>query len=109
MNGTNDNSMDQGWREEALQLRRNHAEDSAVMEALVTLFENMLPDVKTGKGTPGLPLACLALHHLAMRFHSHAGPRAMKIMMASTVDDLPPAFGDFGPRLDSDTELEECR
>lgn len=85
-----------GWRRDALRLRRNHENECAQVQAFVDLFDRALPDVKTGKRTEGLPLACLALHHLAMRFRSHAGPTALKIMYAALLEDLPSCYGDFG-------------
>jgi hypothetical protein len=84
------------WREEALQLRKNNAELNRQMKDFAELFDGILPDSKIGKATPGLPLCCLALHHLAMSLAASAGKNAQKIMMASNVDDLPNSFGRFG-------------
>ena len=100
-------SIDEGWRQETLQLRKNREEECAQVQAFVELFEKALPDAKAGKKTAGLPLVCLALHHLAMRFHSHAGPTAIKIMHAARLDDLPDCYGDFGPSLDLDDREEK--
>lgn len=94
--------INEGWRDEALQLRANYAEDSRVMQSFVELFEATLPNPKDGIKTERLPLACLALHHLAMRFHAQTGPRTLKIMMAASVDNLPPSYGDFGPRIEDE-------
>lgn len=93
--------IDDGWRQEALQLRKNYEEQCAQMQAFRDLLDRTLPDPKIGKKSEDLPIACLALHHLAMRFHCSAGPKAMKIMHAARLADLPECFGDFGlDRLD---------
>lgn len=81
---------DDGWKEEALQLRANHKEHSAMMTDFVELFE------ECEVGTGNRHLLCLALHHLAMNFHVVAGKKTMKSMMKSCVDDLPDSYGDFG-------------
>lgn len=91
-----------GWQAEALQLRENHRADCAKVQAFVAIFEETLPDPKVGKRDPVLALACLALHHLAMDFGTCAGPKTMKIMQGSSVDFLPKAYGDYGPRVDFD-------
>lgn len=72
-----------GWKEEAARLRDNFKENSAAMAAFVDLFENNLPDS---------PVLCLALHHLAMRFHSHAGRKTLKKMMLAKLEQLPQAI-----------------
>lgn len=78
-----------GWRQEALQLRKNHAEECAEMAALVELFEATLPSVKDGRKEKSLAVFCLALHHVSMRFRTHAGAKAIKIMLAAECSDLP--------------------
>lgn len=87
---------DAGWRKEAKQLRKNYEEECAQMVDFVALFEAALPEVAKGRKIPSLPLACLALHHLAMRFHTGAGPKALNIMYSAGVENLPPSFGNFG-------------
>src|SRR5258708_39694326 len=78
-----------GWREEALQLHKNHAEECAEMTALVELFEATLPSVTVGRKDKSLAVFCLALHHVSMRFRTHVGAKAVKIMLAAQCSDLP--------------------
>jgi hypothetical protein len=89
----------EGWRREALQLWKNYNEYSRQMADFVALFEANIPGVKSARETPGMPLLCLALHHMAMNFHTHAGPKTAKVMLASSVDDLPKSYGNFGRPL----------
>jgi hypothetical protein len=88
----------EGWRRETLQLRKNHEEACRQMKDFVAMFEATISSVKSARETPGVPLACLALHHLAMMFHTYAGPKTLKVMLASSVDALPKSYGNFGRR-----------
>lgn len=73
-----------GWHTEALQLRKNHDEDCAAVSAFVDLFEKEIDAMP--------PLLCLALHHVAMRFRSHVGPKAIKKFKHTKLEDLPEAI-----------------
>ncbi len=68
------------WKTEALQLRKNYQDDSSAISAFVELFEK--------EGTKS-PLLCLALHHVAMRFHKCAGKKTMKLMCGAQLEQLP--------------------
>lgn len=85
----------QGWRDEALQHRANYEISCLQVQDFVNLFELALPDVKTGKATSGLPLICLAMHHLAMRFHATTGIKCLRTMQAAELQDLPKSFFAF--------------
>jgi hypothetical protein len=89
-----------GWKQEALQHRANLEKDAAKVRDFVELFERVLPDVKEAKKNKDLCMAALALHHLAMSFHHHAGPKAMKLVTCgtATVFELPKSFGNFGKK-----------
>ena len=73
-------NLNDGWRLEALQLRQNHSSDSAAVAAFVDMFERNLPQC---------PLLCLALHHMALRFHKCAGKKTLKQMKLAKLEDLP--------------------
>jgi hypothetical protein len=89
----------EGWRRETLQLRKNYGENSRMMVDFVALFEANIQSIKAAREIAGMPLLCLALHHLAMNFHTHAGKKTLKVMLASSVDDLPKSYGNFGRPL----------
>jgi hypothetical protein len=84
------------WKREALQLRANHEEVSQQMADFVKLFDSMLPNIPT-QPNPKLALCSLALHHLAMNFHTHAGIKAHKLLHKSCIFALPASFG-FGDK-----------
>ena len=88
-----------GWKDDARRLRKIHEDDAAVMKDFVALFEAAIPaNMTEAKKNKELCLAALGLHHLAMRFHSGAGPRAKRLLLCgtATVDELPKSFGNFG-------------
>jgi hypothetical protein len=76
--------QESAWKREALRLRENHRNDSAAVAAFVELFERDLAE--------STPVLCLALHHVAMRFHSHAGKKTLKRMHRAELEDLPEAI-----------------
>lgn len=73
---------------------------------MIPLLEATLPSVKEAVNIPGVPLLCLALHHFSMRLHVMVGKKTLKIALASSVDDLPAEFGDFGLSNRRDKEKE---
>ena len=77
------------WKNEALQLRRNLAADTAAVSAFVQLFEDY---IQSGAGPGKLPLLCLGLHHVGMRFHKGVRFKTGKMMLKARLEDLPEAI-----------------
>jgi hypothetical protein len=61
---------DDGWRREALFLRKQIEEGAATMNALADLFEANIAHVNS-------PMLCLAFHHVAMNFRSYARKKTL--------------------------------
>lgn len=74
-----------GWKQEAMQLRKNHSHDRAAISAFVDLFESNIDRVDS-------PLLCLALHHIAMSFHVCAGKKTVRKMNKADLEALPGAI-----------------
>lgn len=73
---------DDGWKHEAMRYRENRKNDSAAFVAFVELFESEIERVNS-------PVLCLALHHVALRFHKCAGKKTIRKMHKAGLINLP--------------------
>jgi hypothetical protein len=64
------------------------------MQDVMLLFEKHLLTLPRARYDKETAIFALALHHLAMRFHAHAGKRALSIAIrGARVRELPESFG----------------